>query len=199
MSRRYEYQDAARAAVVLKAMLPEGIAVTATLTRDGWEMSIAVCGSSECKSFEFGPGITDHHLVTLAESWATGDYVAPAEPATHGLSALQSQSVETAEQLISWARNAKHGARAIYFRGELAQFRYDGPRQLREKSAMLEKINVKNKKDPDVARLRVQVNQLQTTLELLVAVERLREASVIVLMQLRLTDGSGCVYFAVKR
>lgn len=199
MTRKYVYQDAARAAGILKALLPTGLDCSVSLVRDGWEARVTVCGQTGCETFDFNLGLTDHHLVDLADCWKTGSYVRPAGQQSTALNAMRSLSVETPEQMIAWARSARKGEKVIYFRGELAQFRFDAPRKIRDKSDLLDRIKSKNKKDADVARLRTEVRQLEDQNQLLVAVERLREASVIVLMQLRLTDGSGCVYFAVKK
>lgn len=194
MTQRYTHDSRAWAQRILGALLPEGVTANIILLRDGWGMNITVCGKSDCRPYEFGPGLTEYHLIRLADLWKTGDYVAPPEPATTP-DAL-GHFVDTADDLRAWVRPAKRGQRVVYFTGNLAQFRADASKQV---VALQAKGDEKISGFGNSAAERVTLTNLQARLALLAAVNTLMEASMIELTQLRMSDGTGFTYYAVKR
>lgn len=195
MSQRYTHENRAWVKRTLSALLPEGVTADVSLLRDGWQMQVTVCGPKSCHPYEFAPGLTELHLIRLAEQWKTGDRVPPPHDDKATPEALGSM-VDTADELRAWARSSKKGQRVIYFTGNLAQFRADTAKAV---------VTLQAKGDEKIsgnglsAAERVKLTSMQGKLSLLEAVNTLQVASMIELTQARLTDGQGFIYYAVKR
>lgn len=197
MTRRYVFADISRATRVLGALVPDGVSVNSSIIRDGFGVSISVCGLAGCYSYEFGPGVTDTHLLKISEQWETGSRVESTyEPFDPTLAVAQVRFIETKDAITAWMREAKKGSRVVYFKGELAQYRADAPRRLVRLQAKADNLPAGETLD---THERIELAKIQRLLELLEAVQHLHQANMIEMVQLRMTDGTGTVYYAAKR
>lgn len=195
MTQRYTHETRAWASRILAALLPEGVTANVTLLREGWGMNITICGKSACHTYEFAPGISEYHLIRVADQWKTGDMVLsldqePRAPDAIGL------FVDTVEHLQAWVRTAKRGQRVVYFTGNLAQFRSDASKEVVTLQA---RGDEKPSGNGITAAERVRMTTMQVRLAMLAAVSTLQNAGMIDLTQLRMSDGAGFTYYAVKR
>jgi hypothetical protein len=160
-------------------------------------MAITVCGRSQCLPYEFGPGLDNRHLLQIADQWKTGERVVQsASTFDPMLEVAQVRFIEDADSLTAWVRTARKGNRVIYFRGEIAQFRYEAPRRLARLLAKADELPAGKSLE---THERIDVATIQRQLALLEAVNHLHMANMIEMVQLRMTDGTGTVYYAAKR
>lgn len=193
MNRLYGFDDTQRTNRILRALLPEGVTATATVANKGWELTVIVCGRTECKTYHFNTGLEDKHLLRLADWWKTGAEVVNDMPA---IAAKTAPSVTTADGLANWHRMAKKGEKAVYFRGQLAQFRFDASKRI---VALMAEIDGENSEYQSKATERAELQAKQDTVELLHAIEAMQQHGAVELIQERLSDGTGATYFAIKR
>jgi hypothetical protein len=196
MSRRYEFSDVQRVNRTLDALVPEGVKVVTTLVEDGYGLVVTVCGAKTCANYSFGPGATEHNLLKVAEQWKTGEQ-APLSPSFDPQMANgTTRFINTKEELIAWVRTAKKGERVIYFHGELAQARYDMPRQRVAIMARSDALPPGKTLEPFE---RVRLQKISETLEMLEAIGQLQSSNLIEPVQLRMTDGTGYTYYAARK
>jgi hypothetical protein len=192
--RQFTHGEISRTTNVLKALLPPGVSCSTTSINTGWQLSISVCGDT-CKVYNVHPGsLSDKLLLDIAAEWsADGTYLPRAAPGSAASHARDVIEITSTQQLTTWTRQAQHGARAIYHRGQLAQFRHDTQREI---------VRLQAREDQGKLRSadRVHLQNLQDSLELIEAVGVLHQARKIELVQVRLPDGSGgATYYAVKK
>lgn len=199
MSRRYTHEDTAEIKRKLTALLPASVTCMATLTRDGWGLTLSVCGPQQCHAYEFGPGLNDIQILRVSEQWKGGTY-APPMPAPGSSTITEAQSlahfVDNRNELMQWVREGKRGSRVVYFRGNLAQFRADAPKDV---VRLQSKNDQKVKPDNLEAGERVSLTRIQNTLDMLEAINTLQVAGLIDVAQQRMADNTGFVYYAAKR
>ncbi len=194
MTRRYTHDDSQEVRRKTQALLPEGVTCTTTLMRDGWQLNIVVCGAKTCHTYEFGPGITDLHMLKVSAQWKNGDR--EVSLVTSDDIKATGHYVDNKGELTHWARTSRPGERVVYFRGNLAQYRADaGPRMV----ALQTLADASRTGKPLPPHERVELMDLQNRQELLEAVQHLSMAAVISLVQERMSDGQGFTYYAVKR
>ena len=195
MTRRYTHDDSQEVRRKTQALMPEGVECTATLLRDGWQLNLVVCGRTSCHTYEFGPGITDLHMVKVAGQWKSGDRDVSHIPAADDVKTT-GQFADNRDEMTYWARTARVGDRVVYFRGNLAQFRAEaGPRIV----ALQAQADASRTGKPLPPQEHVTLMDLQAKQDLLEAVQHLSRANVVSLVQERLADGTGFTYYAVKR
>jgi hypothetical protein len=193
MTRRYTFDDLGETKRKLAALLPQGVTATATLMRDGWAMQVTVCGRDTCRPYDFGPGLTDLSLFRVADQWKTGEWV---KPLADSFVAVTGQFVDSRNELMVWFNSAKRGERIVYFTGRLAEFRAEAPKQIVSLQALADQSRTGK---PLGTADRVKLMDLQAKMDLLEAVQHLNSASLLDLTQMRMTDGVGFTYYAVKR
>lgn len=195
MTQRYTHESRAWAQRILGALLPEGVTANVTLLREGWGIDVTICGKSACRSYEFAPGLTEYHLIQTANQWKTGDMVLPATAEPRAADSI-GLFVDTVEDLQAWVRTARRGQRVVYFTGNLAQFRSDASKEVVTLQA---RGDEKASGNGITAAERLRLTTLQVRLAMLAAVSTLQNAGMIDLTQLRMSDGTGFTYYAVKR
>jgi hypothetical protein len=199
VSRRFEVSDISRTQRIMQALLPEGVSVNTSAVRDGWELAVVVCGKHSCETYNFTRSLADKHLLFVAATWATGEFVRPVDAdAAQEINrkALASKVVGNRNELATWCREAPRRDKVSYFSGVLSQFRFDAPRRLVKLQGLADKAKASR---PRPQMELVEAAQLRETLDLLELVTKLHDAGRIELVQHRLADGSGATYYAVKR
>lgn len=180
--------DMDRARLVLGALMPPELAVLVTSRGDG--LVVTVCDTESCCINHHVPlPVVDRDLLAITESWRSGRYLPPDDALARRRMDVP-RVVKIDDEMISWARTARPGDRAEYFRGNLAEYRHHGQAEI---AALHSKIDRGRGSSQDTGRLIV----LQEQLALLAAVDRLHSAEVIRLVQGR--TGEGMIYYAVKR
>ena len=178
---------------IVEAIVPHQCSVHTASINQGWKVSLTICGTQSCHSYNIEPPLNREAIVRLAAAWETGNYafapLAP-KPADKVIAARNSGD------LVVWARKAQSGQRIVYFEGELAQFRQTANTKLRKLHTESDRRTEKTKRWAKKATI---MDRLQDQIDLLGVVERLRQANVIDLVQKRKPDGSGAVYFAVRK
>jgi hypothetical protein len=197
--RSFDVADISRTQRIMQALLPEGVVVNTSAIRDGWELSVVICGKKSCHTYEFQRSLTDKHLLFVAETWATGEHIQPIsgqDVSDLNRKALASKHIGNRNDFATWCRESRRGAKVSYFIGELSRFRFDAPRRI----VKLQALNDKAKKvQPRPTSEQVELAALQETLDLLDAVNKLHAAAAIEMVQHRAPDGTGATYYAVKR
>lgn len=199
MSRRYSFEDISTTERKLAALLPASVTCRATLQKDGWGLALSVCGEQQCHTYEFGPGLNDIQILRVSDQWKDGIYAPPVlAPGSSTITEAQSLAhfVDNRNELMQWVREGKRGSRVVYFRGNLAQFRADAPKDV---VRLQSKNDQKVKPDNLEAGERVQLNRIQGTLDMLEAIGTLQVAGLIDVAQQRMADNTGFVYYAAKR
>ena len=192
-AHRYTAKDSARAIRVLSALLPEPVKATATVAADGWQFQITICGVETCKTYDFQAGLEDRHLLQLSEWWQSGREIASEIPS---ITTHTARTLITADEAAAWVRQAHKGDRAVYFRGELAQFRYSAPKRVVELQPRIDGArNEYQRKPAEIAELR----NLEERLALIRAMDAMHVAGLVEYLQDRMQDGGGAVYYAVRR
>ena len=178
---------------LVEAIVPRSCLVRATSVEQGWHVSLVICGRLSCRTVDLQPPMNRTKLLAIAEAWEDGDYKPPAGTlerldTTHWLRSV--------DDLTAWLRAAKPGARAAYFDGSLVHFRADSGKKLRLMQSQADRRNGKTK---HWAKKVGEFERLQALVDMLAWIERLRAASSIELVQQRKPNGTGAVYFVVKK
>lgn len=193
MGRLYTANDTAHAMRVLRALLPQGVTAAATVAEKGWELRIVVCGKTECRTYKFNTGIEDRHLLRIAGWWETGVEVPSDAPVIEARSA---PALKSSDEMRLWLASARPGQRAVYFRGDLTQWRHDTSKRLVALQAIVDSARSEYERK---ARERAELQSIQDTRDLLDAVDTAQRRAIVSLVQERLSDGAGAVYYAVRR
>lgn len=178
---------------IVEAIVPSKCTVQALSMNDGWKVTLVICGTVSCHSYVIDPPLNREAVVRIATSWETGNY---AHVADAPRPVMPVQRISGSDDLVRWARQAHHEQRVCYFEGELAQFRQTANAQLRKLHSESDRRSGKTKGWAEKA---AQMDKLQQSIELLNTVERLRQGGVVELVQKRKPDGSGAIYFAVRK
>lgn len=197
MLRPFDFNDTGRVMRVLRALLPTDVSVLAQAANGGWVLNVTLCGKTACEVYQFKPTMSDRELLALSMAWETGEFVAPPDGEDKRLMAAIAVDIHltTRNDFIAWARDAKHGAKVVYFKGLLSQFRYDAPRRIVALQRLSDEARPSN---PTPVEQRVELADLQERLSLLEAVNNLQKARVVEMVQTKAPDGSGATYYAVK-
>lgn len=196
---RFTPDEVSRTSRIMRALLPETCHVICQAVSDGWEMSVSICGTEGCNVVRFTRSMTDRHLLILAERWKTGrldpDRTSD-EPYSLERQAMVAQSVTLANDLMGWLRTAPKGDKVQYFRGNLAQFRFDAPRRIVQLQSLADRAT---KKHPRPTSEADELTRLQEQQDLIAKVQHLADANLVMVVQNRIPDGSGATYYAIKR
>lgn len=197
MKTRFSPDDVSRTSRIMRALLPTGFDVICQSVSDGWEMSVSICGPEGCNESRFTRSMTDRHLLILAECWKTGHPVRSGDE-FYALErqAMVAQSVTLANDLMGWLRTAPKGDKVQYFRGNLAQFRFDAPRRIVQLQSLADRAT---KKHPRPTSEADELTRLQEQQDLIAKVQHLADANLVMVVQNRIPDGSGATYYAIKR
>lgn len=198
MTQTYGHNDAVRVQQVLTALLPPSVSSSVQVLGGGLTLGIALCGPKACRTFEFSSKISEADLLTLAKSWATGDFVVPDSPKDQTLIARSSPILEitTREAFFTWFKPAKQGQRIIYFKGRLAQFRQDSTKRIVTLTGLADNARPSR---PRPTSERIELMQLNEQTYLLNEIGRLHSMGKIELTQGNMPNDAGTVYYATKK
>lgn len=209
LPRRYTHADAQEAQRKLQAMLPGNVKVHSGVYNDSMTLGLVVAnrskvsrlyefgliGQSETAPGKFGADISNMALLEIASDWANGHPSAkPDAPQT--TAEPYTQEIKDRDEFLAWFRASKPGAKTLYFRGEVAEFRHEAPLRI----AHLQKLSDNAKPSaPRPPSESVEINQLQDTLELLQTVTTMSESKLIDLTKRRAVEGDGWICYATKK
>lgn len=213
MPRTYTHADAETAHRKVSALLRHHgcVRVHSGVYNDGRTLGIVVADRKNRVSrlYEFGlagktdqspgsqgPDLTDLALLQICNEWETGSPVASAYTAPMTVAGPAAVEVTTREAFLSWLRAAKPGDMSLYFRGELASFRASAPARI---VALQAKSDAARPSQPRPAAEGLEIDRLQTALDLLSSIFAMRDAGMISPTQRRNVDGAGMIYYATKR
>lgn len=178
---------------IAEAVVPQGCHVQAASLEQGWLVSLIICGHTTCRTYDIRPPMGRQTILAISEAWETGEYVAAAsdrripEKPRH----LRSEA-----ELQAWLAASRRDMRASYYEGSLAHFRQTANVQLRKLQALSDRKTGKTKR---WARKASEMEALSQQLDLLKVVDRLHMLGVVNLVQQRLPQGDGSVYFVVRK
>lgn len=196
--KTFTHTDCQRFKKVLEALLPENVQSSVTVGQGGLALSLVLCGPESCKTFQYGPALSENDLFLLSKCWTTGEYVPPDSMADRQALARATPvlSITTRQAFFAWFQLAKPGSRIIYFKGRLAQYRHDAGARLVCLQAM-EDHSVPSRPRPTAER--IERLQLEEQKFLLSEIDRLLRSGKIEVTQAKLPNDSGSIYFGIKR
>lgn len=196
MITAFTHADVSRISRILAALLPDGVTAVVTIKGAGYEAAVTICAKADCREFVIRrAAMTDMKLVELAEAWRTGTYVS--QPTTETMKrAAETRTIETASDFTAWVRGAKRGDTVKYFQGHIARFRHEAPREILRLQDLSDKAT---RKKPRPSHEAIDMERMQTQLDLLNAVMTVQQAQLVELVQAKLSEPEGAIYYAVKR
>lgn len=210
LPRRYTHADAQEAQRKLQAMLPANVKVHSGVYNDSMTLGLVVAnrakvsrlyefgliGQSEATPGKFGADITNMALLEIASDWANGQPSARPDASPPLTAEPFTQEIRDRDEFLAWFRASKPGDKTLYFRGDVATFRHNGPIRV----AQLQKLSDNAKPSaPRPPSESVEINQIQDMLELLQTVTTMSESNLIALTKRRAVEGDGWICYATKR
>jgi hypothetical protein len=210
LPRHYTHADAQEAQRKLQAMLPGNVKVHSGVYNDSMTLGLVVAnrakvsrlyefgltGHSETCAGKFGTDISNMALLEIASDWANGQPAVKPESSTPITTEPYTKEVANRDDFLAWYRSVKPGDKVLYFRGDVATFRHNGPIRI----AQLQKLSDTAKPSaPRPPSESVEINQIQDMLELLQTVTTMSESNLIAMTKRRAVEGDGWICYATKR
>lgn len=173
----FDHDQAQAAKRTLQALLPAGVRVETAVLNHGRTLSVSVVGELGSTTYDFGwTGRTATHdgnpappwnttaALAIAAEWASGCRVVVPGPTLAKAGTPRTPILSTTEALIEWVSAAKPGDTAVYFKGNLARFRFEAHGRIIELQAKADRHRGKVRAP---ASERVEVAKLQRQIELI--------------------------------
>lgn len=198
MTKTYSHSDSNRVRWLLEALLPFGVSCTTSVLNGGLTLSVSICGPISCRTYEYRSQNSENDFIQLAKAWSTGDFKPPETYSGRHAVALASPITEitSREAFFLWFKPAHRGAKIVYFKGRLAQYRHDAQKRLVTLQGLADNARPAR---PRPTSERIELVQLQEQSYLLQEINRLHSMNKIELTQGKMLNDTGNIYYAVKK
>lgn len=204
MTKIYGPDDVAAARRMINGLLPGGVFSSVSTINQGLTLSVLVQNGPYICGYEFGwtgrtstspgkpaPSFSRQAAIDIAEQWENGVYRPPAPSAKP--EARPPLYVRNRAEFTQWLVSRSSPRDAVYFTGNLAQFRQKAQRRLVEINRIEDRGSGRM---PLKASLRRERAALQTTQEMLQQIDKSLKHGLIALSQRRM--GPDINYLATK-
>jgi hypothetical protein len=211
--RRYTHDDAAYVSKLMQWFCKEHrLKIHTGVYNDGMTLGLVVANRDKVsRLYEFGmvgktadspgtpgPALSDVGLLKIVQEWSTGEPRPPEKVPTETAPTEDPTAKEftTRDAFAAWFRDAKPGAKAIYYRGSIAHFRHDAPARIIALQQLQD--NAKPAKPRPVSES-LELQQIQDSLDLIQHATYLYHQGLALLTQRKSVEGDTTIHYAVKK
>lgn len=205
--KKYGPDDITSANRMIGGLVPSSVRVQASVTNYGSTLVVFVQGGTDLQTYDFGwtgrtatspgkpaPPFNRAAANAIADEWETGRHLPVANRADNRANHAAPEWVRSRQELTGWlVGNKNNGMSAVYFAGNLADFRAKSQKRLVEINRIEDKGSGRM---PLRATLRRERANIERTQELLQTIDKLYKSGTITLSQRR--AGTETHYLATK-